>query len=217
MDRPLVIGHRGFRARYPENTLKAVRAAVSIGADGVEVDIRLSRDGIWVCHHDPDDGGIPVSQQRWATLHRMGVGALEDILHGLVDGRWLFLEIKPLAPDNLQRGAASLERLIAPRCSLTRVLSLSESVLRAVRDLLPGCPRSLVFSDTPEPLECRDRSLSPHHRLVERVLRTGCELHPWTVDRPRRMRKLAALGVASITSNDPELCLQTLAGSSPGR
>ncbi|NOZ77948.1 MAG: hypothetical protein GXP48_01965 [Acidobacteria bacterium] len=212
MRRPLVIGHRGFRARYPANTARAVAAAMAIGADGAEVDIRLTRDGVWVCHHNPDDCAIPVARQRWATLRRNGVDALEDILAAIPAGRWLFLEIKPLPPGEMQRGAGALEKLISPRCPMTRVLSLSESVLETARDLLPGCARSLIFADTPEPLDCRHRSLSPHHRLVERLLKTGCELHPWTVDHPRRIRKLAALGVASITSNDPGLCLDTLTG-----
>ena len=212
VSRPLVIGHRGFRARYPENTATAVAAAMAAGADGVEVDIRLTLDGIWVCHHNPENAAIPVAHQRWATLRRNGVDALEDVLPVIRTGRWLFLEIKPLPPGEMQRGAASLTGLITPRAPVTHVISLSESVLKAAGDLLPACPRSLVFADVPEPLDCRERSLSPHHRLVERLLATGCELHPWTVDRPRRIRKLARLGVASLTSNDPELCLKTLGG-----
>lgn len=51
MKRPLVIAHRGFSARYIENTLTAYRAAVAAGADIVESDARLSKDGqVWSCH-----------------------------------------------------------------------------------------------------------------------------------------------------------------------
>jgi glycerophosphoryl diester phosphodiesterase len=51
MTRTLAIAHRGFSARYPENTLTAYRAAVRAGADIVESDARLSKDGIvWSCH-----------------------------------------------------------------------------------------------------------------------------------------------------------------------
>ena len=51
MTRTLAIAHRGFSARYPENTLTAYRAAIEAGADLVESDARLSRDGVvWCCH-----------------------------------------------------------------------------------------------------------------------------------------------------------------------
>ena len=51
MTRPLVIAHRGYSARYTENTLTAYRAAISAGVDLVESDARLSKDGaVWSCH-----------------------------------------------------------------------------------------------------------------------------------------------------------------------
>ena len=46
------IAHRGYSARYPENTLLAFDKAIETGADYIETDIRLSRDGIIVCCHD---------------------------------------------------------------------------------------------------------------------------------------------------------------------
>ena len=57
---PLIIGHRGASAVAPENTLAAFRQALSVGADGIELDVRLSRDGVPVVIHD-------------ATLRRTGL------------------------------------------------------------------------------------------------------------------------------------------------
>lgn len=210
MSPSLVIGHRGFRARYPENTARAVAAAVAAGADGVEVDIRRTRDGVWVCHHNLENAGICIMDQRWSTLRKRGVDALETVLAELPPSRWLFLEIKPLARAALESGARSLQDLLAGRSAHTRILSSSETVLRFVRKALPSSPRSLVFRDVPDDLQCRDRSLSPYHRRVEQLLETGCELHPWTVNRPHRIRQLAELGVASITSDNPALTLEVL-------
>ena len=51
-DRVLIIGHRGARSLAPENTLAAARAAVAVGADGWELDVQLSSDGIPVVVHD---------------------------------------------------------------------------------------------------------------------------------------------------------------------
>ena len=52
MARPLVIAHRGFSSDYVENTLTACRAAMDAGADLIETDARLSRDGTVWSYHD---------------------------------------------------------------------------------------------------------------------------------------------------------------------
>jgi glycerophosphoryl diester phosphodiesterase len=51
--RPLVYAHRGGAALRPENTLAAFDNGLSLGADGLELDVRLSKDGVVVVHHDP--------------------------------------------------------------------------------------------------------------------------------------------------------------------
>ncbi|MEX2684298.1 MAG: glycerophosphodiester phosphodiesterase [Candidatus Sigynarchaeota archaeon] len=51
--RPMtVIAHRGYSSRYPENTLLAFEKAIAIGADYIEFDVRLSKDGVLVVSHD---------------------------------------------------------------------------------------------------------------------------------------------------------------------
>lgn len=52
MRKPDLIAHRGYAARYPENTLQALEAAVAAGARFVEVDVQLSADGVPVLFHD---------------------------------------------------------------------------------------------------------------------------------------------------------------------
>jgi glycerophosphoryl diester phosphodiesterase len=51
---PLIVAHRGASAHAPENTLAAFRSAIDVGAEGVEFDVRLSKDGIPVVIHDGD-------------------------------------------------------------------------------------------------------------------------------------------------------------------
>src|SRR6185295_13565107 len=50
--RPLVFAHRGGSALAPENTLAAFDNGLALGADGLELDVHLSRDGVVVVHHD---------------------------------------------------------------------------------------------------------------------------------------------------------------------
>jgi len=49
--RPQAIAHRGYKAKYPENTMGAFKGAVDVGADAVETDIHLSKDGVVVLSH----------------------------------------------------------------------------------------------------------------------------------------------------------------------
>ena len=52
--RSLVVAHRGASADQPENTLEAFDAAIDAGADVIELDVRLSSDGVPVVMHDAD-------------------------------------------------------------------------------------------------------------------------------------------------------------------
>ena len=78
--RPLILGHRGASAVAPENTLAAFSRAISDGADGIEFDVRLSRDGVPVVIHDATlqrTGliGRPVSQLTFRELQQVDVGS----------------------------------------------------------------------------------------------------------------------------------------------
>lgn len=50
--RPLLFAHRGGSGIAPENTVHAFDAAIALGVDGLELDVRFSRDGVVVVHHD---------------------------------------------------------------------------------------------------------------------------------------------------------------------
>ena len=91
MRRPLVIAHRGASAIAAENSAAALETAIALGADLAEVDVRLSRDGVAVCCHDPDLGRTThlagrVDEHDATALAAAGVPALSDIL-SLARGR----------------------------------------------------------------------------------------------------------------------------------
>jgi glycerophosphoryl diester phosphodiesterase len=211
MRSPLIIGHRGFAARYSGNSLAGVTAAIAIGADGVEVDVRLCANGSWVCHHDRLLAGRPVREWDVRSLRRDGVPTLAEVAAVVPTDRQLFVEIKPLPERDLAERLEALATLVRPRFASTRIISSSRAVLAVTANVLAGIARSLVFDKIPRSLP-EGVELSPHHTLVEALLTSDRRLHPWTVNRPRRMRELAGLGVASITTNDPRLALEVLRG-----
>ncbi len=90
--RPLVVGHRGARARFPENTLPAIRHALETGAGGVEIDVRVTADDVLVVVHDatlPSDlcrtpdgrrvpAGLAIRGLTLAALRRFDCGAVAN-------------------------------------------------------------------------------------------------------------------------------------------
>lgn len=71
--KPLIIAHRGASAHHHENTMAAFRAAVDQGADIIELDVRRTRDGVLVAHHDPGPPAI-----RLAELEAAGLAELSE-------------------------------------------------------------------------------------------------------------------------------------------
>src|ERR1700687_3544713 len=108
--RPLVLAHRGACRRAPENTLDAFRVARDLGADGVELDVRRTRDGVLVLSHDPviDGFGLLVEHPFERRRARVpSVPTLEEAFDALA-GMLVNVEIKcfPIEPD------ADPERLV---------------------------------------------------------------------------------------------------------
>jgi glycerophosphoryl diester phosphodiesterase len=85
--RPLVFAHRGSSRRHAEHTLEAYLLAIEEGADGLECDVRLTRDGHLVCLHDSridrtSDGRGRVSTQTLAELDRFDFASWRADLPG---------------------------------------------------------------------------------------------------------------------------------------
>jgi len=149
----LIIGHRGASRDAPENTLASFRLAFQQGADGLEADFRLTRDGRIVCLHDAGTArtagaDLPVERSTLAELRRLDVGSwkgeewrgeriptLEEVLGALPAGKRLFIELKsgveivrPLAAVLAASGVAP-DRL--------RLLCFDAQLIRALKEGLP--------------------------------------------------------------------------------
>lgn len=118
---PLVIAHRTLPRDAPENSLQGIRAAAELGADAVEIDVRLTRDGVPVLLHDPlglrtTSRPWPVRCSRASSVARWRlrrsherVPTLDDALE-VVDATGLLVAIDTKAPDAAPAVLAALER-----------------------------------------------------------------------------------------------------------
>src|SRR5690348_1678663 len=108
--RPLVFAHRGGGALAPENTIAAFDNGLALGADGLELDVHLSRDATVVVHHDRTLDRTttlrgPVAACGAPELHAAGVPALADVLARYRETR-VIIELKANDTD-LARGVVA--------------------------------------------------------------------------------------------------------------
>jgi glycerophosphoryl diester phosphodiesterase len=164
----------------PENTLAAFRKAVEVGADGVELDVQLSRDGAVVVIHDfvvdrTTDGTGRVAQKTLAELKALDAGGkfvpefageriptLAEVLD-LLEGRLLVnVELKvPLRSRDTSLVMPMLE-VVRKHGMDQRVLfsSFNPYVLRAMKELAPDIPIGLLYAPH-SPIYARHAWLDP--------------------------------------------------------
>lgn len=107
----LVVAHRGSSALHPEHTLAAYESAISEGADALECDVRLTRDGVLVCVHDrrvdrTSDGRGVVSTLELADLAELDFASWKARQSGAV------LEASGEEPDRDRSSVLTFERLL---------------------------------------------------------------------------------------------------------
>ncbi len=225
----LVFAHRGASAVAPENTRAAIAAALRAGADGVELDVQLTRDGRLVVFHDArldrtTDGRGRLAESSYAALGRLDAGSW---FHPRFSGERILLvsQVIRLAPKRLRvnlelkRTArrrqliSQLLRVLRHSNAPARVLlsSFDAALLRMLRSA--PCARALICRRHPDQalqqavrLGCQ--AWHPFHRLLTPArVRTahgaGLRVHAWTVDTPSRARLLQRWGVDGVFTNDP--------------
>jgi glycerophosphoryl diester phosphodiesterase len=150
-----VIAHRGFAHDAPENTLAAVRAALELPVDGIEIDVYLSADGVPVVMHDPTvdrttDGHGPVCSLTLAQLNelRASIGwqerslppepvpTLRQVLEATRGRRLLCVEVKPKGIE--QEVLAEIRR--ADAVEWVWMWTFFRSILRRFHELEPRIP-----------------------------------------------------------------------------
>jgi glycerophosphoryl diester phosphodiesterase len=166
---PLILGHRGAREQAPENTLPAFRLALEQGADGVELDVRVTVDDSIVVLHDATlerttDGRGRVEQTTQEELHRLDAGSwfgpafagtrictLEQALEILAPARVVNIEIKgpPGIGPRLAEGVLAAVRRQKMEGQVI-VSAFSPGHLRYLRQLDPAI--ALAWLHGPGPL-----------------------------------------------------------------
>lgn len=212
---PLRLAHRGDWRVAPENSLEAMRAALAIpGCDGLEFDVRTSRDGQPVLLHDPTlkrvQGVVAAVDTLDAVeLVRHGIPTLAEVLAAAGPEAFCDIELKAMPTERLLEvieaarggaGSGSLRR--------AAVSSFDAAFLRWVAGRRPGWTTWLNAMDVGAVTLSRARDLgcsaiaaaweSIDRRGVERATDAGVEVVAWTVRRRPTYARLARLGAIAI-------------------
>jgi len=237
---PLVIGRRGASARAPENTIAAFEAALEDGADGIELDVQLSKDGHPVVIHDPTldrttDGAGPVRACTVRELKRLDAGGwfgrpfrgqrlqtLQEVLERF-RGRTRFW----IALRGASETDPAIEERVVSTVEIYEVLdravveSSDTAALGRAAGLNPEIMLGALIDRPPLTLERMSggvaRAVCPAAHLlgepeVRAIRSAGLDCYVWKVDEPAQMDRLVGWDLSGIITGRPDLLRARLAG-----
>jgi glycerophosphoryl diester phosphodiesterase len=231
--RPLVLAHRGASAAAPENTIAAFAKARELGADGVELDVRRTADGVLIVHHDPEITGLgPLVDRAFAEIHAAhpSVATFDEAVAALA-GLVVNAEVKCLPWEiDADRDGTVMRATIDALSSHEGPAIVSSFDLAAVdlaRTYAPDLPTAWLTHGQAVPAAARIASDHGHQWLnpdavsalatgaggIDAAHTAGVQVSVWTVDDPDDVRTLAAAGVDMLISNVPDRVIGTLEGS----
>jgi glycerophosphoryl diester phosphodiesterase len=215
-----IIGHRGAAGRFPENTLRSINYAISVGVEVVEVDVRATRDGFLVVFHDADFkrlAGIDVSvrsvEYSWirsnVLINGEHVPLLEEVLDAVRDRVGLFIEIKE--PDTTKR----VVELIRSRGVIDQVaiISFYDEALITAKRVEPRIVTGLIYAQPPgrvlDAVRLGARVVLPHYRItseksISYAHRYGLKVVAWTVNSRVDAVRLVESGVDGLATDIPD-------------
>lgn len=229
MAHPELIAHRGASREARENTLPAFRRAVERGADGIELDVHATRDGVVVVHHDATLGPA-VTDPMQAGRPLLGMTATEVAAIRFADGSGIptLVEVLAAVPSRVtlyvELKGREVERhvapLLAPHAARVAVHGFDHRMPHALLGALPTVPRGILqgsyLVDVVGAMAAAGaRDLWQHWEqvdpeLVDAVHGAGGRVIAWTVNDPDAMRTLAAWGVDGLCTDDVRIAQAAL-------
>lgn len=230
--------HRGVMALQPENTMSAFRLALDTGADGIETDVHLTKDGELVLIHDETlerttDGNGMVSSYTLDELRRFNAGVrysqqeviptLQELLE-LVRGESirLNLEVKTDVLRYVGIESRLLDTIESSGIDPSRVLfsSFNHETIHRLKKMRPDIEAAILLAqplyDTVGYLESVGAdSVHPHiERITDEEIRWlqqhGVPVRPYTIKTDAQLERCRSLQVDAIFVNDIEWANKTL-------
>ncbi len=216
---PERISHRGAHQTHPENSLAAFERAIELGADGIELDVHATRDGIVVVHHDPVIHARHAQKPSHRAIADILAAELDDFpladgariptlaetLEVIGDRATVYVEIK--APEIellVTRCIRQSEASCAVHSFDHRVVKIVKSIFPAIRTgILENSrhvdPAASLIAVSAEDLWQEVDSID--EGIVESAHSVGARVIAWTANDAGQWDTLYALGVDGICTD----------------
>jgi len=227
---PLIISHRGkIGLGSPENVLIGILEAIELGVDMVEFDVRRTKDGCLVCHHDATVEDKLVSDLNFKALKNLksSICKLEEVIEICKGKVGVNLEIKEKGFEE-----RIVNKLTANFCyDQIFVTSFSSSVIREIKNLDPKITAGLLIGDAinlqvfykilkesifmSEFHYSKADFISPFYKIYEmglmkRFENSGVPIQLWTVNDVVFLKDLINSDIQSIVTDVPGKLFQTI-------
>lgn len=229
-----IIAHRGYSSNAPENTLVAFQQAIDFGADGLECDVHLTKDGEVVVIHDEilgrtTNGSGFIKDKSLEEMGKLDAGSwfgsqyggekvptLRELLELVKDTDLLLnVEIKSARiayPGIEQKVVQELQEFGLIEQSI--ISSFNHQTLAVIKQIEPALKTGILHTSVLyKPLEYAsmlniDAFHGYHHHfspeLIKEAQAKGLYVNLWTVDEPADIKRLIELGVDGIITNYPD-------------
>jgi glycerophosphoryl diester phosphodiesterase len=235
----MVIGHRGAAGEAPENTLASFQLALTQGADGIELDIHLSKDGEIIVCHDPTidrttNGSGYIVEMDAEEIKRYDAGGwfskqyggesiptLAEVFDLVPEHIMINIEIKYAYQGHLE---TKLLEFLAARHRIENIVisSFDHKCLQRIKKAAPELKVGLLYAANladhagyANQLGADVYSIHPHYQLIEKadVLNAksaGFQIYPYTVNLENDYRNMLDFGVSGIITDFPARLVQLL-------
>ncbi|OAS17647.1 glycerophosphodiester phosphodiesterase [Paenibacillus oryzisoli] len=230
--KPIIIGHRGAAGEAPENTLASFELALEQGAQAIELDVHITKDGeIVVCHDGTLDrttnGSGLICQQQWADIQKLDAGAwfsdkfageriplLSEVFDLVPKGTLINVEVKYAYEGRMESALLAFLRGV-DRNEDVVISSFDHKVIQRLKRAEPALKVGLLYAANlidhgayAKLLEVEVYSLHPHHHSFEGsdiALATadGLAVYPYTVNELSDYQRMIDAGVTGIITDFP--------------
>lgn len=238
MSRTVIQAHRGASAYAPENTLPAFRLAREMGADGIECDIHLTKDGRFLVCHDETVDRTSTSQGRICDLTLPEIQAfdfgckfapefggvtaptLEELLEVVSPMRVINIEIKEFTHEMGQtKGIEKLYGILKDFDVTEKIIvsSFDFKMLELLKTLYPHVYTCYLYIEMKNPARFAQSvgcsAIHPYFgrlkkQTVDSAHRRGMQVNCWTVDGEDDIRRMIRMGCDGIITDKPDIALK---------
>lgn len=216
-----IVGHRGARGLAPENTIASLKKALQHGVDEIEIDLRVTKDGVVILHHDPaliDPNGLQLHIKRHTykelLQHKKDLTTFDQALEFINRRVNLYIEIKPGEPT--KQIVRIFKQHLASGWETTdfKIASFSQKILLEIHKQLPSIATIVNEKWSGVRASKRARELDTKYvsmnqrwlwsGYIKAVQRSGYHLYTYTLNNKKKARKWQQQGLYAVVTDYPD-------------